>query len=190
MNIIVKSIKHFNVITKHRWYVFKYSIKAGIPIRGLLHDLSKYSITEFKESAKYYDGHRSPTHLAKLDKGYTEAWLHHKGRNKHHFEYWEDITSKDGEHYGAFMPYKYIVESVCDRISAGMTYQGKSWTKEEPLLYWKNIERDSPIAKHPGSVEFLDKVLGKIADDGLSTLNPKYLKATYKEIYNKYFKEK
>ena len=50
--MIKKAIKHFNLITKHRWIVFKLCVKAGIPFRGLLHDLSKYSPTEFIESVK------------------------------------------------------------------------------------------------------------------------------------------
>lgn len=187
MNIVVKFFKHLNLVNIHRWYVFIYSLKAGIPIRGILHDLSKYSPVEFFESVKYYDGHKSPTHLAKMDKGYSCAWLHHKGRNKHHLEYWEDITSKDGHHYGAFMPYKYLVESVCDRISAGKVYNNV-WSQDQPYNYWKNIERDNPIKKHPGTVEFLDIVLEKISKEGINkTLKPKYLKKTYKDIYDKYF---
>ena len=187
MNIIAKTFKHLHVINKHKFYVFKYSIKAGIPIRGLLHDMSKYSPVEFFEGAKYFDGHRSPTHLAKMDKGYSRAWLHHKGRNKHHLEYWEDVTDHYSEYYAAFMPYKYIVESLCDRISAGITYKGKEFNNKEPLNYWNNVERNNKVEKHPGVVEFFDTVLKKIYDEGINeTLKPKYLKKVYKEIYDKY----
>lgn len=188
MNIIAKTFKHLHVINKHKFYVFKYSIKAGIPIRGLLHDMSKYSPVEFFEGAKYFDGHRSPTHLAKMDKGYSRAWLHHKGINKHHLEYWEDVTDHYSEYYAAFIPYKYLIESLCDRISAGKTYKGKDFNNKEPLNYWNEVERNNKVEKHPGVVEFFDTVLKKIYDEGINeTLKPKYLKKVYKEIYNKYF---
>ena len=83
----IKNIwKHFCLVNKHRWIVFKFSIKAGIPWRGLVHDLSKYSPTEFFESVKYYTGEKSPITVCRIQKGYSEAWLHHKGRNKHHIE--------------------------------------------------------------------------------------------------------
>ena len=83
--MLKKAFKHFLTITKHKIYVFKLSIKAGIPIRGFFHDFSKYSFTEFWESAKYYtDGKKSPITNCKQQQGYSKAWLHHKGRNKHH----------------------------------------------------------------------------------------------------------
>ena len=96
MNLLVKAVKHFHTVNKHKWYVFIYSCKAGIPFRGFIHDLSKYSPTEFFESVKYFDGSKSPIHFAKLDKGYSDAWLHHKGRNKHHFEYWNNVDKQSG----------------------------------------------------------------------------------------------
>ena len=188
MNLFVNFVKHFYLVNKHRWYVFIYSIKAGIPIRGFLHDLSKYSPIEFFESVKYFDGHQSPTYLAQKDKGYSKAWLHHKGRNKHHLEYWEDKTH-NSKYCAAFIPYKYLVESLCDRISAGKTYKGKEFNNKQPLKYWNNVERNNEIEKHPGVVEFFDVVLEKMSMDGINeTLKPKYLKKIYKEIYNKYIK--
>lgn len=188
MNILIKTFKHLHTVNKHRWYVFKYSIKAGIPFRGLVHDLSKYSPTEFFESVKYFDGHKSPLTLAKLDKGYSEALLHHRGRNKHHPEYWED--EMNGERVGIFMPYKYIVESVCDKISATKVYNGKNFNPTQILEIWKKEVKKNPTAIHPGVVEFYDTVLAKIAEDGIdAALKPKYLKQTYNNIKNKHTKK-
>ena len=85
---------HLKTITRHRHAVFIHCCKAGIPIRGLLHDLSKYSPDEFISGAKYYKGTRSPNEEERAIYGYSKAWLHHKGRNKHHFEYWSDINIK------------------------------------------------------------------------------------------------
>lgn len=181
MNIFVKFCKHFHLVNKHRWYVFLYSIKAGIPFRGLVHDLSKYSPTEFFESVKYFNGSRSPIHYAKIDKGYSDAWLHHKGRNKHHFEYWEDIN-KDGR-YGAFIPYKFIVECICDKLAACRVYNGKNFNKKQPLEYWNEVDKKGSIKIHPGIAEFTELVLIKISIDGINnTLNSKYLKNTYNKV--------
>ena len=178
-------LKHFHLVNKHRFYVFKLSIRAGIPLRGLIHDLSKYSSDEFWISAKYYDGKRSPIKIARNKLGYSTVWLHHKGRNKHHFEYWEDVSRK--ERIGVFIPYKYIVESICDKVAAGMAYKCKEWNQHEPIKYWNEVDRNNVVVKHPGSVEFVDIVLKKISDDGLSSaLNSKYLKKTYSDIKKKY----
>lgn len=185
MNIVKKIIKHTLLVSKHKWLVFKLSVKAGIPFRGLIHDMSKFSPTEFFESVKYYNGHRSPLHECRENIGYSKAWLHHKGRNKHHFEYWEDLSKN--ERIGVFLPYKYIVEAICDKIAAGMAYNGKNWTKEEPFKYWTNIEKPGPTVKHPATIEFVDKVLKKVSDDGLdSAINSKYLKSVYRDVCEKY----
>lgn len=185
MNIPQKTINHLKLITKHKWLVFKLSIKAGIPFRGLVHDLSKFTPVEFFESVKYYDGKKSPLHVAREDNGYSKAWLHHKAKNKHHFEYWEDISKQ--ERIGVYPPYKYIVEAVCDKLSAGMVYGGKNWTQAEPYKYWINKEKPTPIARHPGTIEFIETVFKKIADVGVDeTLKPEYLKKTYKQIAEKY----
>ena len=108
--MLKKAYKHFLTVTKHKYYVFRLSIKAGIPVRGFLHDFSKYSFTEFWESAKYYtDGKSSPITNCKRERGYSKAWLHHKGRNKHHHEYWYDYETTDEV---PVIPYKYTVEMI------------------------------------------------------------------------------
>ena len=119
-------ILHFNLVNKHRFLVFKLCIKAGVPFRGLIHDLSKYSPTEFFESVKYFTGDKSPISKCKKENGYSKAWLHHKGRNKHHIEYWYDYAAPEET---PLMPYKYTVEMIGDTLAAGMTYMKKDWTK-------------------------------------------------------------
>ncbi|MCQ2386224.1 MAG: DUF5662 family protein, partial [Clostridia bacterium] len=79
--------RHFRTITKHRHQVIRHCFKAGIGFQGLFHDLSKYSLTEFIPGAKYYLGTKSPNEKERELFGYSSAWLHHKGRNKHHFEF-------------------------------------------------------------------------------------------------------
>ena len=184
-NIVSNIFKHIKLVSKHKWLVFKFSCKLGIPFRGFMHDFSKFSIQEFCESVKYYHGSLSPITMCKKDLGYSPAWLHHKGRNKHHFEYWEDLSKF--QRIGVFPPYKYIVEAVCDKIGAGKTYNRDKWTQQEPYDYWTNIEKKAPVTKHHATIEFMDIVLKKIADGGLdSGLNKKFLKETYNQMIKKY----
>ena len=91
--MLKKMWQHFKLITKHKWIVFKLCTRVGLPWRGLVHDLSKYSPIEFYESAKYYVGYKSPIQVARQERQYSAAWLHHKGRNKHHEEYWYDFNA-------------------------------------------------------------------------------------------------
>lgn len=175
--MIKKAIKHFNLITKHRWIVFKLCVKAGIPFRGLLHDLSKYSPTEFIESVKFYVGDHSPITEAKKANGYSKAWLHHKGRNKHHYEYWYDYATIEPT---PIIPYKYFVEMVCDMLGSGMTYQGKKWTNKYELDYWM---RNREKAKINPKLDFLlTKVFMDISEKGYKeVLKSKYLHKVYIE---------
>ena len=181
MNIVKKMVKHTMLVTQHRWYVFKLSVKAGIPFRGLIHDISKFSPTEFVESVKYYNGKRSPINVCIEEKGFSLAWLHHKGINKHHLEYWENCAN--GTREGAFLPYKYMVEMICDKIAAGMAYNKNSWTTSQPLDYWLNIEKIKPTVVHPATNMYIETVFQNLEKYGIkSTINPRYLKQTYNTI--------
>ena len=113
---------HLSVVTRHKWGVFKNCVRCGIPMRGILHDLSKFSPQEFFESVKYFQGNRSPIGASRRANGMSRAWLHHKGRNKHHTEYWFDAECAEQP----LMPYKYAVECVCDKLAATKTYAGKN----------------------------------------------------------------
>ncbi len=172
-----KTIKHFNLITKHRWIVFKLCIRAGIPWRGFVHDLSKYSPTEFWESVKYYIGDHSPIMGAKKANGYSKAWLHHKGRNKHHYEYWFDGKAEDRT---PVIPYKYAVEMACDTLAAGKTYLGKNWKNSSQLEYWLRTKDLEYI--NIKTANFLEAVYTEVSQKGINkTINKKNLKRLYKE---------
>ncbi|MDD8048531.1 MAG: DUF5662 family protein [Thomasclavelia sp.] len=130
----MKLFHHLKTITKHKYYVTTLCFRFGLIKQGLLHDLSKYSITELKTGAKYWSGTRSPNSLERQEKGYCTAWLHHKGRNKHHWEYWVDFTSNGVT--AAPMPLNYVVEMFCDRVGATMVYRGKDFNNQAPLDYY------------------------------------------------------
>jgi hypothetical protein len=113
---------------------------VGLYRQGLLHDLSKYSPTEFWVGARYFQGNRSPNNAEREDIGYSNSWLHHKGRNRHHFEYWVDynLRGKEGESplVPVKMPGRYVVEMFMDRIAASKIYMGDAYTDAAPLKYF------------------------------------------------------
>ena len=132
---VSKMFKHFHTVNRHRFKVFTLCCRVGVPFRGLMHDLSKYYPQEFFESAKYYQGDYSPITNCKRIEGYSKAWLHHKGRNKHHYEYWFDFDNRDE----IIMPFKYFLEMICDTYAAGMIYCKDKWTPEYQENYWKKV---------------------------------------------------
>ena len=128
---------HFLLITRHRHKVIAHCKKAGILWQGLRHDLSKYSPTEFIPGVKYYQGNRSPNEKEREILGYSLAWLHHKGRNRHHFEYWTDYSLTGEGIVGVEMPKRYVAEMFCDRIAACRVYQGEKYTDASPYDYYQ-----------------------------------------------------
>lgn len=155
---------HLRTITKHRHLVIKHCFKAGIGAQGLFHDLSKYSPTEFFAGVKYYQGNRSPNEKEREEKGYSTAWLHHKGRNRHHFEYWNDLNPKTKLYEPVKMPLKYVKEMFCDRLAASKTYKGKDYNNHESLEYFR---RGNARAKmHPETADLLEHWLTVLSDAG------------------------
>jgi hypothetical protein len=132
----MKAWKHFKTITKHRLIVMAGCFRVGLYWQGLTHDLSKYSPTEFLMGAKYYQGTRSPNTAEREDKGFSQAWMHHKGRNRHHYEYWTDMHRVTRTYEPVPMPRKYLVEMVMDRRAACITYQGAAYTDASALNYF------------------------------------------------------
>ena len=133
--IQLQAWKHFKTITYHRWLVCQGCFRVGLYWQGLTHDLSKYSPTEFLVGIKYYQGNRSPNGAERKDKGFSEAWMHHKGRNRHHYEYWTDLNLQTGRYESTPMPRKYLAEMVMDRVAACKVYQGKDYTEASALIY-------------------------------------------------------
>lgn len=152
----MKVWRHFKTVCKHKYYVGKYCFMAGIPVRGILHDLSKFSPKEFFESVKYYQGDRSPIDKCKEVNGYSEAWFHHKGRNRHHYEYWFDNLDNGGT--PVQMPFDDARELICDYLGAGHAYMQQKFTFEAEYNWWLN-KKSKPLAMHPQTKLFVDNVL-------------------------------
>ena len=160
----MKAWQHFKTITKHKWLVLKGCFRVGLYWQGIVHDLSKYTPTEFQAGARYYQGNRSPNSAERELKGYSEAWMHHKGRNRHHYEYWTDLSLQTRNYDPVPMPRKYLVEMVMDRIAACRTYQGKAYTPGSALAYFeRSRERE---LMHPQTKQELEHILVMLRDRG------------------------
>lgn len=159
-----KAWSHFKTITGHRHKVISNCFKAGIIKRGLLHDLSKYSPVEFIAGARNYQGTRSPNDGEREKYGYSKAWLHHKGRNRHHFEYWTDYNLKKHRVEPVKMPLVFVIEMFCDRVAASKIYLGDSYTNKSPLEYY--INRGDYKRLHPKTAALLGRLLVMLAKKG------------------------
>ena len=166
----MKAWEHFKTITHHRHLVMKGCFAVGLYKQGLLHDLSKYSPVEFMVGAKYFQGDKSPNNAEREATGVSLAWLHHKGRNKHHFEYWIDY-GLDEHHQmtGMKMPVNYVVEMYCDRVAACKNYQKDAYTDSSALEYYNKGK--GKYMMHPETAALLEDMLTHLAKYGEAATN-------------------
>lgn len=158
-------IKHYKTIHHHKMLVMRYCFRCGLYWQGLTHDLSKLSPVEFWAGAKYWQGNCSPNNAQRQAEGYSAAWLHHKGRNRHHLEYWIDYAP-DGDHAmaGMPMPENYVAEMICDRIAASRNYLGDRYTDAAAWEYYDR-SKDHYIL-HPRTRAQLEAALQLLRDKG------------------------
>jgi hypothetical protein len=130
--------------------------KCGLIWQGLTHDLSKFSPTEFIPGSIYYTGDRSPIDTEKMICGYSDAWQHHKGRNRHHWAYWTEF--REGKLIILKMPPEYVLEMLCDWISVSKTRnEGSPWH----INILKNYYNDHKeyMLLHPNTKTYIDLAL-------------------------------
>ena len=163
---MMKAYQHFKTITYHKWLVMKGCFSIGLYKQGICHDLSKYSPTEFLVGARFFQGDRSPNNAEREEKGYSASWLHHKGRNKHHYEYWIDygLGENGATMIGMEMPVKYVVEMFLDRIAASRNYQGDAYRDDSPLKYFMRGKGQYLI--HEKTEALLQHLLEVLAEQG------------------------
>lgn len=171
--------KHFSTITRHRHKVIAHCYKAGIFWQGLRHDLSKYSPTEFIPGARYYTKGKSPNEKERRIHGFSRAWLHHQGRNKHHFEYWVDYNPKTKRKEPVPMPTRYLVEMFCDRVAASKIYYGADYDEAKPYEYFDRGRQR----------RFVDEGTSRKLEELLIMLRDKGERETFSYIRNKIVKK-
>ena len=185
MKTLEKLWKYFLTICKHKAVVYQECRACGITWQGITHDLSKFSRDEFISSAKYYCEDKSPHYGDAEENGYSLAWLHHKGCNKHHWEFWTDFNEDDGSIKVNKIPYNYVVEMVCDWIGAGKVYNKDKWTRYSPLEYYNKVRSGRYF--HPETEKLILMFLNAIASYGLTEFHRMaksiYIKVNYEGEY-------
>ena len=158
-------IAHLKTVNRHRRLVRRYCFRLGLYWQGLTHDLSKYSPREFWIGAKYFQGNRSPNDAERQATGCSTAWLHHKGRNRHHLEYWIDYSAtSDHAMAGMEMPVKYIAEMFCDRLAACKIYHKDTYSDADPYNYYMRGKAHTIFNEK--SAEILEAMLIVLRDQG------------------------
>ncbi len=159
---------HFCTINHHKWLVLRHCFRVGLYRQGITHDLSKFSYTEFRVGVLYFQGYRSPNTAERSELGYSTAWMHHKGRNRHHYEYWIDMRGNgDATFEGKPMPTRYVVEMFCDRVAASKVYQGDKYTDGSALKYLQlEYSAKGEILMHRDTRALLERMLTWLAEDG------------------------
>ena len=161
-----KAWQHFKTITYHKLLVMQGCFKVGMYRQGILHDLSKYSPTEFLVGVHYFQGNRSPNNAEREQNGYSRSWMHHKGRNKHHYEYWTDYSLERGSGMVPVpMPVPYVLEMFMDRIAASKVYRKEQYTQSDPLNYYLQA-KDHDKLIHKKTQKQLECLLRMLAIHG------------------------
>ncbi len=156
-------LAHWKTVHRHRALVRKYCFRLGLYWQGLTHDLSKYAPIEFWAGAKYYQGNRSPNDQQRSEEGCSASWMHHKGRNRHHFEFWTDYGP--GGIVAVEMPKKYVAEMFCDRLAASKVYRGKDFSPADPYRFFQ-YGQTRFLLMHPNTSALLEQMLLKLRDEG------------------------
>ena len=183
---IVRLFKHLQVITRHKYYVAKYCFKFHLYYRGIFHDMSKYSSAELFPSAHYFTGSMSPQVRERQDyDGYSYMSVHHCCRNSHHYQYHVDFT--ESKILVIAMPYKDVIEMVCDSLAASIVYAGKeNYNRTIPYAYFK--EHMNGYAMHPATKAFLLYVFKEYELNDFKNLKNSILTNKYQEFINMYSK--
>lgn len=157
--------KHLHTVNQHRRLVRKYCFRLGLYWQGLTHDLSKYSPMEFWAGVRYFQGDHSPNDAQRRANGYSDSWMHHKGRNRHHFEYWTDYGTNGEGIIGIEMPDKYLAEMFCDRLAASKVYRGKDYSDGDPYAFYMR-GKGRRLMIHPKTEEKIGEILLILKDEG------------------------
>ena len=91
--------------------------------------------------------------------------MHHKGRNRHHFEYWTDYSLTGEGIVGVEMPKRYVAEMFCDRLAASKVYRGDAFDPADPYRFFLRGQKKR-LLLHPETSRLLESMLIKLRDEG------------------------
>lgn len=148
-----------NVVNAFKWLVDHgiVSIEAmgGDATNIYEHDKSKYTAIEYDAYDKYfYDNKNYST-----ERAFNYAWLNHIHNNPHHWQYWvllEDDPSEDKKYVTLPIPYKYVVEMICDWWSFGW----KSGNLYEIFDRYEDYKHKMKL--HDGTRDYVEQILSEI----------------------------
>lgn len=147
----------FKTFLRHKWFVFLECWKAGIPLRGITHDLSKLRPSEFFPYAREFKGDRRTKAeyydpLATGNQEFDYAWLLHQKRNKHHWQWW--VLPKDSGGFKVLaMDSTSRLEMLCDWRGASRYYGGKD------VMTWYAENKDK-LQLHSETRSWVEEQLG------------------------------
>lgn len=158
MSKVITIFKLIKRILTHKFWVAYYCFQIGLYWQGLTHDMSKFSWSEFAPALRYWDDKISSLANERKILGYSRTFLHHRGRNPHHYEYW--IHSLDEGGIPCEMPKKYALELVCDYLAAARTYGSNP--RDEFDWWIKNCDK---LKIHPKTKKFIYNTLFSFKSD-------------------------
>jgi hypothetical protein len=143
-------LKYLKTLLRHKWFVFVEACKLGIPLLGVLHDLSKFLPDEFIPYARYFNGEYPDQEKAdliwrhryvritltkeKVERDFNLAWLKHQRRNKHHWQWWYLMNDEPGGRWTWNTHYGHETHDLLDYIAID----------EEEILWAITNEDDIP----------------------------------------------
>ena len=135
----MKHLRYLAYVLRHKWFVLLECARRGILSRGLLHDLSKFSPSEWGPYVDHFYGRRlgrqrdatgyyKPTDTG--DFAFDNAWLHHAHRNDHHWQYWVQADEPGTEPRVHPMAGYALIEMVCDWVGAARAQRSQATVGE------------------------------------------------------------
>ncbi len=167
LSLSARFFGHLGTVLTHKKYVCIACFRMGLYRQGIFHDMSKFSPTEFVPGVRYYNGHFSPNVTERKELGYSAAWLHHKGRNRHHFEYWNDYPVEPGTSLkGIRMPMRFVAEMIADRWAACKAYHGGAYRSSDAWDFYVKSTSKRRLVIHPDTQAVLEAALLIMRDEG------------------------
>jgi len=160
-----KFFRYMSYLLRHKYFVAKECFKNRLYWQGIIHDLSKFRRDEFVPYMNYFYDHKDEINRGRDESGYYKptdtgdkafdfAWLLHQKRNKHHWQWWI-LPEDNGGVKVLEMPYKYMLEMLCDWKGAGMA-QGNKYAGGVEAWYWRNRDK---MQLHPNTRAYIEQII-------------------------------
>lgn len=155
-------LRYLLYVLRHKWYVFLECCKFGIPWRGIVHDLSKFSRAEWFPYVNHFygpkakpwrdkTGYYKPTNTG--DPIFDLAWLHHANSNDHHWQWWTQV--EDDQQSVKVYP---MSDGARKEMLADWRGAGKAQGKPDIVAWYK--ANKGRMVLHPETRKWIEAALG------------------------------